>query len=312
MKRAHISAIAGLAAVTAILTANPAVSAPRPTHPPTVPPAATGDPVGVPASQKIVGMSAPARLWSERINEVGSCGVEARRVFATLQSNGKAQSSIIEQAVANGMMPVISYKVPSIDTMLSGGYDSWLKATRSYLDRLGVPVTATFWHEPYGDVDPADFRGASQLFLDAMKSSNIKVGPILNGWLLDNKVADFASFTNKSLLTQWDFVAVDSYQSGTADKPGNRLPARAIPLLATWLDNQGFPDKKIGIGEYNGFSGAAIKAAGEAILSTPEVWFGLAWNSAAGDSKYAPLTGDRLTEYQNTKADTRAARDTGC
>ncbi|WP_298513474.1 hypothetical protein [uncultured Nocardioides sp.] len=310
MKRVCVSLVAGITAATGLLTiptapAQSATSVPNAGKGPAAAAAAS-------AAKKIVGMSAPADLWGQRIKEVGSCGVEARRVFASLQSNGRSQSTLIEQAVDSGMMPVISYKVPDVETLNDGGYDSWLKATRTYLDSLDTPVTVTFWHEPYGDLDPADFRAGSQKFLDLVKSADIKVGPILNGWLLDNKVADFASFTNKSLLTQWDFVAVDSYQNGTAENPGTRLPARAIPLLATWLDNQGFPDKQIGIGEYNGFTGSAIKAAGEAVLSTPEVWFGLAWNSAAGDSKYAPLTGDRLTEYQNTKADTRAARDTGC
>jgi hypothetical protein len=305
MKRACVSLVAAAAAATALISTIPAQSA-------TAAPTARNASAPAPAAKKIVGMSAPADLWSQRITEVGTCGVGARRVFATLQSNGKAQSSVIEQAVADGMMPVISYKVPSVATLISGGYDSWLKATRTYLDGLNVPVTVTFWHEPYGDLDPADFRAGSQKFLDLMKTTDIKVGPILNGWLLDNKVSDFASFTSRSLLTQWDFVAVDSYQSGTTDAPGDKLPARAIPLLASWMDAQGFPDKKIGVGEYNGFSGSAIKAAGEAILSTPEVWFGLAWNSAAGDSKYAPLQGDRLTEYKKTKADVRAVRGATC
>ena len=306
MKRAPLMALAGLVTATAVLgTTTLSADAARA-------PQAARVAAAAPAP-KIVGMSAPASLWSQRIKEVGSCGVEARRVFASLQSDGRAQSTVIAQAKAAGMMPVISYKVPSVATLLNGGYDSWLKATRAYLDSLNIPVTVTFWHEPHGDMPPADFRAGSQKFLDLMKSSTtpeIKVGPILNGWLLDNRVADFTSYTSKSLLTQWDFVAVDSYQSGTVAQPGSKLPARAVPLLANWLDQQGHPNKPIGLGEYNGFTAAAIKAAGEAILSTPEVWFGLAWNSE-GDS-YAPLTGDRITAFKATKADARALRDSGC
>lgn len=306
MKRARVSVMAGLAAATAILGTTSALSATAAV--PAKPAAAASA-----APAKIIGMSAPSNLWSQRIKEVGSCGVEARRIFASLQSDGRAQSTLIGQAVAAGQMPVISYKVPSVATLLSGGYDSWLKATRTYLDGLNVPVTVTFWHEPHGDMAPADFRAGSQKFLDLMKSSTtpeIKVGPILNGWLLDNRVADFTSYTSKTLLTQWDFVAVDSYQNGSLAAPGTRLPARAIPMLASWMDQQGFPTKPIGLGEYNGFTAAAMKAAGEAILSTPEVWFGLAWNSTGGS--YAPLTGDRLTAYQATKADARALHDSGC
>ena len=85
------------------------------------------------------------------------------------------------------------------------------------------------------------------------------------------------------------------------------MPARAVPLLENWMDAQGFPDKPLGLGEYNGHTAAAIKAAGTAILSTPEVWFGLAWNS--NTETYSPLVGDRLAEYKKTKADARAKKD---
>ncbi len=144
-----------------------------------------------------------------------------------------------------------------------------------------------------------------------MKTKDIKVGPILNGWLLDNNVSTFASFTSKSLLTQWDFVALDTYQAGTAANPGDKLPGRAIPLLTRWLGGQGFPDKKIGVGEYNGYTGSAIKAAGDTFLSTPQLWFAVAWEGPS-NSEYRPFDGDRLTAYEDTKADPRAAHDTGC
>jgi hypothetical protein len=259
---------------------------------------------------KVVGMSAPANLWTQRLREVGACGAEARRIFANLQSDGRSQSTIIQQAVNAGMMPVVSYKVPSVATLNSGGYDAWLAKTRTYLDGLGVQVTATFWHEPHGDMSAAKFRTGSKRFLDRVKAPRVAVGPILNGWLLDRQVSTFASYTDATLLAGWDFVAVDSYQNGTQSRPGSLLPARAIPLLENWLDSVGQPDKPIGLGEYNGFTAAAITAAGEAILSTPEVWFGLAWNSTGGT--YAPLVGDRLSAYRATKADFRAQRDAGC
>ena len=260
-----------------------------------------------PITAKRIGMSAPATLWDQRIGEVGASGVTARRIFADLQSDGRDQSDLIEAAVAAGQMPVISYKVPSVSTLLAGGYDSWLTATQTYLTSLGVQVSVTFWHEPRGDMTPADFRAGSQKFIDLVQAPNVAVGPILNGWLLDNKVSEFASYTSPTLLSEWDFVAVDSYQSGTATSPGPLMPARAVPLLASWLDQQGFPDKPIGVGEYNGHTAEAISYAGETILSTPEVWFGLVWNSTAG--AYEPLEGERLTAYQATKADPRAYRN---
>ncbi len=251
-------------------------------------------------------MSAPDSLWSQRLAEVGSCGIEARRIFADLTSTGRDQSALISQAVEAGMMPVISYKVPSVTTLNSGGYDAWLTNVRTYLAGLGEQVTVTFWHEPYGEMTADEFRAGSRRFLDRVKAPTIAVGPILNGWLLDENAAVFATFTDPTLLEDWDFVAVDSYQSGTPAHPGTKLPARAIPLLAGWLDAQGQPDMPIGLGEYNGYSADAVAAAGEAILSTPEVWFGLVWNAT---ERFQPLAGDCLRAFQATKADPRAAHD---
>ena len=234
-----------------------------------------------------------------------------RHLFLYRKPNGEAlsggsQMKLIKQSIADGMMPVISYKVPSVQTMINGGYDSWLATLRSQHTSLDADVTATFWHEPRGDMEPAQFRAASLKFFNIVDAPSIAVGPILNGFLLDRRVSEFASYTDAELLKKWEFVAVDSYQSGEPSAPGTSMPARAIPLLEDWMDSVGHPDKPLGLGEYNGFSASAIAGAGEVILSTPEVWFGLAWNSE-GDS-YAPLEGDRLTAFQRTKADARALR----
>ena len=274
--------------------------------PPVAPPVTTSFPPVEPGTPKLIGMSAPTTMWDTRIQEVGANGVRARRIFADLSESGSSQLPLIRRAIADGMTPVISYKVPNPATLASGGYDTWLSTLRTQLNDLSAPVTATFWHEPHGNMDPAVFRAASLRFFDGVNSPDIAVGPILNGWLLDRRVADFASYTDANLLNKWEFVAVDSYQSGTPTNPGADMPARAIPLLENWMDSVGHPNTPLGLGEYNGFSAKAIADAGEILLSTPEVWFGLAWNSTAG--AYAPLTGDRITAFQNTKADPRAMR----
>jgi hypothetical protein len=272
--------------------------------PPAVPPTTPSFPPAEPGTPKIIGMSAPTNLWDTRIQEVGANGVRARRIFADLSESGSSQLPLIRKAIADGMTPVISYKVPNPATLANGGYDTWLATLRTQLNDLNAPVTATFWHEPHGNMDPAVFRAASLKFFNGVDSPDIAVGPILNGWLLDHRVADFAAYTDANLLNKWEFVAVDSYQSGTPTNPGTDMPARAIPLLENWMDSVGHPDTPIGLGEYNGFSAKAITDAGEILLSTPEVWFGLAWNSTAG--AYVPLTGDRITAFQNTKTDPRA------
>jgi hypothetical protein len=294
------------------VTARPESSTPEsPTDPPTdptpePPDADTGFPGLGPFPAKRIGMSAPAYLWDQRIDEVGPSGVTARRIFADLTPTGTDQLNLVREAVADGMLPVISYKVPDPAVLAAGGYDSWLANLRGQLSGLDADVTATFWHEPYGDMDPATFRAASLAFLEGVDAPDIAVGPILNGWLLDRKVSIFASFTDATLLEKWEFVAVDSYQSGTPTAPGPAMPARAIPLLERWMDSMGHPDKPLGVGEYNGFTAEAVAEAGETVLSTPEVWFAAAWNSTAGN--HIPLADDRLTAFQRTKSDLRAVR----
>lgn len=289
-----------------LITTRPATGTPEePTEPtePTVPTEPT-EPGSSPA--KRIGMSAPAYLWEQRIDEVGASGVTARRIFADLTSTGTDQLKLIREAVADGMLPVISYKVPDPAVLAAGGYDTWLANLRDQLTALDADVTATFWHEPYGDMDPATFRAASLRFFEGVDAPSVSVGPILNGWLLDRQVSTFASFTDAELLEKWEFVAVDSYQSGTPSNPGPAMPARAIPLLERWMDSVGHPDKPLGVGEYNGFTAEAVAGAGETILSTPEVWFAAVWNSTAGN--HVPLEGDRIEAFQRTKADLRAHR----
>ena len=82
-----------------------------------------------------------------------------------------------------------------------------------------------------------------------------------------------------------------------ASKPGGR----AVPLLAKWLDAQGHGDMRIGVGEYNGWTAESIDYGGDVLRNTPEVWFGLMWNSGpTGLGK--PLEGQRLAEYIEDKA----------
>ena len=59
------------------------------------------------------------------------------------------------------------------------------------------------------------------------------------------------------------------------------------------------------MGEYNGYSAATVAAAGEALLGTPDVWFGILWNATAEVDWV--LSGDRLTAFQQTLADARGA-----
>jgi hypothetical protein len=164
----------------------------------------------------------------------------------------------------------------------------------------------TFWHEPHGDLTAAQYVAASQQLLPIFRRGELRVGPILNGWLLDRQEDVFESYCPEELFGLWDWFGIDTYESGTMDSPGGSKPAGRVAALRSFLTARGH-DLPIGVGEYNGFSAETISAAGEALMSTPNVWFGCLWNSTGGGGKGIPLSGERLTAFQATLADARSA-----
>lgn len=274
----------------------------RASHPdvPTPPPTPEPEPEPpTPARQLVLGMSAPRDQWATRLAEVGRDGITARRIFADLDGGARDQADLIESSLTAGMLPVISYKgTPTA---------AKLRDLAAYYSSLDAPLLATYWHEPWGDfTDYQVFRDRSRAFLDAVQSDLVDVGPLLNGWLLNRRVADFRSLTSPDLLRDWDFLGMDTYEEGTLQAPGAIKPASRVPLLAQFARDNGIPGKPLVIGEYNGYTGETIKAAGDAILAEPTVAVACMWNSTEG--KGYVLTSDRLAAFRATKADPRVKR----
>jgi hypothetical protein len=256
------------------------------------------------AGTPLIGMSSPASVWDQRVKEVGP-GLAARRIFADLGSGATSQIRLVEQAHAAGMLPVISYKVGGdVDGAVSGRFNAVAEQAAARLVSYDRPTAVTFWHEPHGDMTPAQFVAASKQLLPIFKRGKLRVGPFLNGWLLDNQKAAFASYCPDELFAIWDWMGIDTYESGTLEAPGDRKPAERISAVAKYLKSCGHGKMPIGVGEYNGYSAKSIANAGEALLSTPNVWFGCVWNSTGG--KGWELTGDRLTAFKKTLADPRS------
>lgn len=252
----------------------------------------------------LIGMSAPATQWAQRCREVGA-GLTARRIFADLASGPTSQLRLVEEAHVAGQLPVISYKVGGdVAGAVAGDFNAVARAAAARLASYGKPTAVTFWHEPYGDLTPAEYVAASRQILPEFKRGKLQVGPILNGWLLDRKVSTFASFAPDELLDLWDWFGIDTYESGTIEKPGSDKPASRIIAARDFLTSRGY-DLPLGIGEYNGYSGQTIAEAGEALLSTKNVWFGCLWNTTGG--KGHVLEGERLEAFQRTLSDPRSA-----
>lgn len=279
----------------------------------TPPPPSLTWPPAKPYNLKIFGMSAPENEWAGRLNEVGRCGIEARRIFVPDMDNWASKFNLVQEAIAAGMTPVISFKPGSgLNGFLNGLDDAKMAQIKADLLSTGTNVTATWWHEPNGDMTHAQFHQGSQRFFDHMNAPSIAVGPIINGWLLDNGDADFTAWTTPALMDQWEFLGTDTYQAGTDANPDATKPGgRAVPLLDTWLNDQGKPDMPILVGEYNGWTAESIDYGGDQLRFTDNLWIGLVWNSGpTGLGK--PLEGARLTEYIEDKAAPEVKHEEGC
>lgn len=258
------------------------------------------------AGVALIGMSAPGPEWDQRVSQVGP-GLGARRIFADLADGADSQIRLVEEAHAAGLLPVISYKVGGdVAGAVAGRFNEVARQAAAKLASYGLPTAVSFWHEPYGDLTGEQHAAASRQILPAFKQGELRVGPILNGWLLDNKVDDFSAYCPEDLFSLWDWVGLDTYEGGTAAAPGQAKPADRIPALSSYLAARGHPTMPIGIGEYNGYSPATIAAAGAAILDTPHVWFGCMWNSTA--ERGWTLEGERLAAFQQTLALAQARR----
>lgn len=293
--------VAGSASFTALgaLAPRPAAAALGPQRP------GTGLRPVLRRGTPLIGMSAPADQWALRCREVGD-GLTARRIFADLASGPTSQIRLVEEAHAAGQLPVVSYKVGNdVAGAVAGDFNQVAREAAAKLASYGKPTAVTFWHEPHGDMTPADYVAASKQILPAFKRGKLRVGPLLNGWLLDRQVSTFASYAPDEMFGIWDWFGLDTYESGTMAKPGDSKPASRVTAARKFLKSRG-QDHPLGIGEYNGFSGSTIGDAGEALLSTEGVWFGCMWNSNGSGKGYV-LEGERLEAFRATLADPRSA-----
>ena len=203
------------------------------------------------------------------------------------------------------MLPVISYKVGGdVAGALNGAYNAVAEQAAAKLASYGKPTAVTFWHEPNTDLSPADHVAASKQILPFFKRESCGSGRSSTGSCSTTRWTRSEPSPLMRCSACGTTFGIDTYEGGSAANPGSRKPADRIYALRSYLSSRGY-NHPIGVGEYNGFSAATIAAAGEALLGTPDVWFGILWNAAA-DVDWV-LDGDRLAAFQQTLADGRAA-----
>jgi len=139
------------------------------------------------------------------------------------------------------MLPVISFKVGGdVAGADSGKSNAAAEHAAARLASYGLPTAVTFWHEPHGDMTGAQYAAASQQILPLFKRGEVRVGPLLNGWLLDRQLAAFASCCPDELFGLWDWLGIDAYEGGTMAAPGIRKPAERIYALSAYAKSRGF------------------------------------------------------------------------
>lgn len=248
----------------------------------------------------LIGMSAPANEWDARLRETGP--VKARRLFGQLSSTSGLVTTA-KNEIAAGRYPVLSFKVPNNDWsgVASGTYDAQLRTLASSLAPLPGKVFVTLHHEPAGDGTSQDFAAMQRHALPILGApANVDAGIIANGWWWSATNqgytdAEIAAWLPADVLALCDIVACDTYQAGDETKPGEDGGVKARRFSA-WASRVNVP--RLGIGEYNGFTAAAIKNAGDAILADPRYVFACVWNNTGGLGRI--LAGDRLTAFKAT------------
>ena len=197
----------------------------------------------------LIGMSALPSDWSNKVAEVGP-GLSARRIFADLANGASSQMKLVEEAHAAGMLPVVSYKVGGdVAGAIDGRFNAVAEDAAAKLASYGRPTAVTIWHEPYKDMSGAEFAAMHRQLMPIFKGGEVRVGPILNGFLLDNQVSTFESFCPDDLFGVWDYFGIDTYEGGTMAAPGARKPGDRVPALSSYLRSRGF-DLPLGVGEY--------------------------------------------------------------
>ncbi len=272
---------------------------PTPTATPTetvTPPPATG--------KALLGMSAPADLWDQRVSEVQAKGgkLQARRIFVGSFDGGLGLAT---QACGDGQTPVISFKTGNYSwaQVASGAADSALRSLNSRLQALPCPVFAVIHHEPNGDGTSGDYSRMQAHALPILGGSRsdtqVKVGVIVNGFWFNSNAqglsdSELAAWLPSSVLAVSEFVAADTYQlKAGAEEPGSKMRNMEAWAARTPGVNA------LGVGEFNSTTASGITGATDELASSPIWAFGCVWNN---DATVTVLTGDRLTAFQDALA----------
>jgi len=172
--------------------------------------------------------------------------------------NWSGMAKAIQADQSAGRLPWISFKPPGggasgWQSIANGNNDSDLKALATMLKANdSQPVLLTFNHEPSNDGSDAQGRYWAAAYChihDLLKAQgaldNVSDPPILGDWLFNPRnPQDPSAWVTPGVLQRMPFLGVDMYENTSGDTFADRIPS-----ILSWMSQQGYPKKMIGIGE---------------------------------------------------------------
>lgn len=246
----------------------------------------------------LLGMSAPADLWTGRKQQAEATGgrLQARRIFL---SGLTAGLGLIEAAHREGLLPVASFKVGNDWAGIAAGrYDTQLKNLADRLKALGKPVVVCLHHEPDEQSTPPDqgeggtaaqFAGMYRRATPILKTAdNVQVWPIMNGWWWTDRAARLTDTQIDAWLPRDVRELVDGIAADDYSPEGSEPAAVKTRNRIAWAKRVGGV-KALGIGETNAFTPADLTDVLNIVRDETLFRGGwaLVWNSTGGT--YRPL-----------------------
>lgn len=270
----------------------------------------TGTPPPPPSPAAFLGMNAPDGLWNTRYSEVtargGASHFKARRIFfGSLTDN---QWGIVDDAIAAGQNPVLSWKPGDWGSAAAGTFDTNFNAIKTQLANRaavcaanGLVIFCVLHHEPgaVGHPPKADVTSNlpsefAPMYLHAgpilrSAGAHIRLGTIMNGWMFIGTAAsgpntntgngytdaELAQWLPQSMLDLCDFHAADHYQITQA----GAHPLRQMQRHQEWAHRVGA--KGTGTGEFNDFTAQGITDLCNVAKNEPLCRFHCHWNNTA-------------------------------
>lgn len=254
------------------------------------------------AALPLLGMSAPAELWDTRKAQVEATGgrLQARRIF--FKSLTVNPTTMIRAARAEGLLPVVSFKLGSHSwgQVAAGAADAEL-TTLAGRCRAASPerVVVILHHEPDQQSTPpdvgeggtaADFAAMYRRAVPILKAAgNVAVWTCMNGWWWTNQArkltdAQINVWLPPDVRGMLDGISADFY----TDQGETETSVMKARNMAAWARRVGGV-KVLGVGEFNGFRPTDLTDLTDFVQTDPLYRGGwaLVWNSTR--TTYKPL-----------------------